>query len=402
MYAKGFRCQFMQCNASFQRKEHLHRHETQHYRPQLFQCSSCNRPFHRSDTLRRHMKHMHGAAPLPKRACTRCREQKSRCQGGPPCSNCLHRGIHCSLNPQAEVQPEDCLSYPSDTLLAVSNDYSIQSKTNRSEKAKHYLNQYFRLFHPYWPFIHQGTFRENSETPLLVQSMIVIGLWMSKEQDAQSKAIDIHNILSSAIHQQKAYFTDRGNLQGVWDASTAEDACGTCSWPIPTYQAILLHIIFARLYQGGGALNLNLKPSLTPDLADLLDRLVTSCKRLGMLYYPNMLNRFCQDDLASYVWIGIEEVKRFNIALFKVCRAFSNVSEQDGSINGLDIAGASRRLRAHDLQFPLPRNTPLWNAVSKEEWESAATEEVYRNNLNNTLEVEWISNSANILELIEN
>jgi hypothetical protein len=161
-------------------------------------------------------------------------------------------------------------------------------------------------------------------------------------------------------------------------------------------------IIFAGLYKGGGALNLNLKPSLTPDVADLLDRLVTSCKRLGMLYYPNMLNRYCQDDLASYVWIGIEEVKRFNMALFKVCRAFSSVSEQEGSINSLDIAGASRGLRARDLQFPLPRNTPLWNAVSKEEWVSAATEEVYCNTLNNTLEVEWISNSANTLELTEN
>ncbi|KAB8067103.1 hypothetical protein BDV29DRAFT_200745 [Aspergillus leporis] len=370
----------MGCDASFHRKEHLHRHETQHYRPQLFQCSSCNRAFGRSDTLRRHMHNVHGAAPLPKRACTHCREQKSRCQGGLPCSNCLRRGIHCSLNRQAEGQLGDCLSCPSDTLLAVSHGYSIQPKTGRSEKERHYLDQYFKLFHPYWPFIHQGTFKEDNEIPLLIQSMIVIGMWMSKEQDTQSKAIDIHSILSSAIHQQKAYFTDRGNLQEVWDASTSEDACSSC----------------------GGALNLNLKPSLTPDVADLLDRLVTSCKRLGMLYYPNMLNRYCQDDLASYVWIGIEEVKRFNMALFKVCRAFSSVSEQEGSINSLDIAGASRGLRARDLQFPLPRNTPLWNAVSKEEWVSAATEEVYCNTLNNTLEVEWISNSANTLELTEN
>ncbi|KAF5857972.1 hypothetical protein ETB97_005003 [Aspergillus alliaceus] len=128
-------------------------------------------------------------------------------------------------------------------------------------------------------------------------------------------------------------------------------------------------------------------------------KLVASCKKLGMLYYPNMLSRYGQDDLAAYVWVSIEEVKRFNLALYKVCRAFS---KQENSVDNLDIAGAgSRGLRARDLRFPLPRNTPLWNAVSKAEWVSAATEDVYRHSLHDTLEAEWISKSAKVLELIE-
>ncbi|KAB8236417.1 uncharacterized protein BDW43DRAFT_266893 [Aspergillus alliaceus] len=392
MCPKAFVCRFLRCNASYQRKEHLRRHEAQHYRHQLFQCLTCNREFGRSDTLRRHMQKVHGVkepAPLTKYACTHCREQKSRCQGGPPCSNCLRRGIQCSRSQQAEVQQSGYLSCPTDTLLTASHDSPTQPKISRSERDRHFLGLYFKLFHPYWPFIHQGSFREYDETPLLVQSMIVIGLWVSNEQNAQSKAIDLHNVLSSAIQKQKE----------LWDASISEDACSSCSWPIPTYQAILLHIIFAVLYKGGGALSLGLKPCITPADTDLLNRLVASCKKLGMLYYPNMLSRYGQDDLAAYVWVSIEEVKRFNLALYKVCRAFS---KQENSVDNLDIAGAgSRGLRARDLRFPLPRNTPLWNAVSKAEWVSAATEDVYRHSLHDTLEAEWISKSAKVLELIE-
>lgn len=55
-------------------------------------------------------------------------------------------------------------------------------------------------------------------------------------------------------------------MQEVWDASGVEGACSDCSWPILTYQAILLHIIFALLQRGGGSMGLDLKPSLpSPD-----------------------------------------------------------------------------------------------------------------------------------------
>ncbi|KAB8209079.1 hypothetical protein BDV34DRAFT_232780 [Aspergillus parasiticus] len=388
----AFVCRFSHCNARYQRREHLRRHETQHHRQQRFQCTTCNREFGRSDILRRHMQKVHGVkecAPPPKQACTYCRDQKTRCQGGPPCSKCVYRGIDCSLSREVEIQPGDDSSGPPDTL---SINHSTHSKSSRTEKERHFLDLYFKLFHPHWPFIHQGSFREDNETPLLVQSMIVIGLWASKEPNAQSKAIDLHNVLNSAIHQQKE----------IWDASISKDASSTCSWPIPTYQAILLHIIFAVLCKDSGALGLDLKPSLTPAVADLLHRLVTSCRKLGMLYYPNMLSRYCQNDLASLVWIGIEEVKRFNIALFRACRVFSSSGEQGSSIDSSDIAGTtSWRLYARDLQFPLPRNTPLWAATSREEWDSAAPDDVYGINLNDTLEAEWISRSADVLELTE-
>ena len=134
-----------------------------------------------------------------KQACASCRDQKTRSQGSPPCSKCVDSGIPCSLSRQEEVQPGCYFSHPQDTLLI--DDHSTQSKASCSEKDKHYLDLYFKLFYPHWPFIHWGSFCEDKETPLLVQSMIVIGLWVSKEPNVQSKAVDLHNALSSAIHR---------------------------------------------------------------------------------------------------------------------------------------------------------------------------------------------------------
>ncbi|KAI9044909.1 Zn(II)2Cys6 transcription factor [Aspergillus affinis] len=325
-----------------------------------------------SDTLRRHMRAMHGVEEPAriKFACTGCRNQKARCQGESPCTNCVRRGLQCSLTQEEQGDGKQIGHISGSTdALSVAYQSPTRSNANRSENERHYIKLYFQLFHPYWRFIHQGSFKESDETPLLVQSMVVIGLWLSNEDNAQSRAIALHNVLSSAIYQQ----------MGLWDASESEGACSSCSWPIPTYQAILLHIIFAILYKDRGALGLDLRPSLSAAGAELLRRLV--------------------NDLPSYVWVSIEEVKRFNIALYKVCTAYSGKECGTGVLD--TIAVSSRELRAQDLQFPLPRNTPLWNAISKAEWVSAATEDVYRHTLNDTLEHEWISKSAHILEALD-
>jgi hypothetical protein len=88
-----FKCRFTRCTASYQRKEHLRRHEAQHYRKQVFKCTTCDQKFSRrwakkpscelecvflanlcknSDTLGRHMQQVHGVrqAAHVKLACT--------------------------------------------------------------------------------------------------------------------------------------------------------------------------------------------------------------------------------------------------------------------------------------------------------------------------------------------
>lgn len=119
-----------------------------------------------------------------------------------------------------------------------------------------------------------------------------------------------------------------------------------------------------------------------------------------MFYYPNIIARFSQNEPPVYVWVSIEEIKRFNSALFKACRAFNGSGRQGGSIENFNMEETvSWALSARELQFPLPRNKPLWNALSREEWVAADSEDVYRLNLGDTLEQDWISRSADVLEL---
>ncbi|BCS30666.1 Zn(II)2Cys6 transcription factor [Aspergillus puulaauensis] len=338
-----------------------------------------------------------------KHACTHCRNQKIRCEGGHPCRECFRRGRKCSLSGQNEVQPAD--STDTGPRISWQRTGSPQLPTNRSAKESHYLNLYWELFHPHWSFIHRSSFSDY-ETPLLVQSMVVLGLWVSQEPNTEAKAIELHKLLGSAIRDQTvgAQFLFIKNLvlimeQDVWDASKSEQACNTCAWPIPTYQAMLLHIIFAGLVKSCGVLGLDLKPRLSPDDSNLLTRLVTSCKKMGMLYYPNMLSRCSHSDIGTFNWVSVEEVKHFNLALFKVCRTFSKSLKDRSGINSLNTGGStSLCVEPRDLEFPLPTDLQLWNAKGKEEWLAVGAEKMEGPGLNDALESEWISNSARVLE----
>lgn len=72
-------------------------------------------------------------------------------------------------------------------------------------KRQQCINLYFEKFHPHWPFIHKPSFDFHQETPLLVQSMVVIGLWARGGQRAQSAAVELHGKLDSAIRDQKVH-----------------------------------------------------------------------------------------------------------------------------------------------------------------------------------------------------
>lgn len=151
------------------------------------------------------------------------------------------------------------------------------------------------------------------------------------------------------------------------------------------------------IHKGDVHVGLDLRPTLPSADTDLLESLVLSCKRLGMFYYPNMLARFQEDELPSYVWVSIEEVKRFDLALYKVWKTLGNRVNRKRGATGV----ASQGLEAAELQFPLPKNDPLWNAITKHEWLAAITEDVEYNKLRDTREDEWISKSAEPLRAVE-
>lgn len=140
------------------------------------------------------MRHIHGVdGPTHiKQACAYCRKKKSRCRGGSPCSECLRRGIHCSLDTKFE-----------DPGPQAGKSDIPPSSVGSSKPVHRFLDLFFEKFHPYWLFIHRGSFNEDIESPLLVQAMVVIGLWTSEEPNNQSAAIDLHNTLASAICRQR-------------------------------------------------------------------------------------------------------------------------------------------------------------------------------------------------------
>jgi hypothetical protein len=70
-----------------------------------------------------------------------------------------------------------------------------------------YLDIYFDKFHQTWPILHRGTFKTQKEPCILLQSMIMIGLWIKGDQVAQDRAITFHQKLLSAIQAQKVRTT---------------------------------------------------------------------------------------------------------------------------------------------------------------------------------------------------
>ncbi|KUL89636.1 hypothetical protein ZTR_00482 [Talaromyces verruculosus] len=209
--------------------------------------------------------------------------------------------------------------------------------------------------------------------------MIAIAMWTSGKQSARSAAVELYDQLDLAIKNQRE----------KWDASEVEEACSTCFWPIATYQAILLHVISSIIMKSDGVVNVDLKAAIPATDLALLASLVGSCRRLGMFFYPNILAKYGESDLPSFVWVGIEEVKRLSIALYKLCAKLSSFTTEDRSL-----------ITARELQFPLPSNDQLWNSVGRDEWKANATVEDTVS-LKDDLQTKWISKSADILECLD-
>lgn len=156
-----------------------------------------------------------------------------------------------------------------------------------------------------------------------------------------------------------------------------------------TYQAILLHIILAMfIAKEKATFDLGLRYQIEAEEYDLLVALVQSCRRLGMFLYPNMLAQYDDTAPAVLVWVGVEETKRFGLALYKVCR-MCTCPDSSGS--------RSQLLSLTDLSFGMPDSDESWNApadVGTEGLQRVALQTNYRENGNPEW---WISRSSTIL-----
>ncbi|RJE25303.1 hypothetical protein PHISCL_02332 [Aspergillus sclerotialis] len=160
-----------------------------------------------------------------------------------------------------------------------------------------------------------------------------------------------------------------------------------------TYQSILLHLIFALLRGKEKAFDLSLRYRIQPDEHELLVALVQSCRRLGMLSYPNILAHHEITAPLALVWVSVEEIKRFGLALYKVCRMCSRPE----SLRRNDKSLGSELLTLSDLNFCMPDSDELWNAPGDAESGTIRRVASHTNLRDNGNPDAWISRASCLL-----
>ncbi|KAF7587795.1 hypothetical protein BBP40_006705 [Aspergillus hancockii] len=299
-----------------------------------------------------------------------------------------------TTTPVSDPEGMQRLSYPETRLppdIQVGSALSQSNISNSSTSdisrwvAHDYIDIYFQNFHPVWPFLHQGTFDLSKEPCILIQSIVMIGLWIEGGQNARDVAVDLHHKLCTAIRAQM----DQWFIPESWSPQNTRT-----SWPMATYQSVLLHVIFALFNAKEQMIpDLSLRYPLQPDEYELLMRLVQSCRRLGMFSYPNMLAQHGPTAPLALVWVNVEEIKRFGLALYKVCRMCTRADSAGGDING-----AKRELLGlHDLSFCMPDSDEVWNAplsVGSEILQKVASQTNLRDNRDSK---GWISRTSTVL-----
>ncbi|BCS29350.1 uncharacterized protein APUU_70920S [Aspergillus puulaauensis] len=216
--------------------------------------------------------------------------------------------------------------------------------------------------------------------------MAMIGLWIKGDQAARDTAMTFHHKLLSAIQDQRPQWYMPETLSP--DEHTA--------WPVPTYQSILLQLIFALLVaQQESTIDLNFRFQLPDAKYELLASLVETCRRVGLFNYPNMLSRFHPSAPIALIWVSVEEIKRFGLALYKLCRLCTRTGLDTGGSSGGSSGGPrSELLTLTDLDFCMPDSDEVWNAppdTGTEWFRSSALQQSCRDNRDPD---GWISQTA--------
>ncbi|RDW61131.1 Zn(II)2Cys6 transcription factor [Aspergillus mulundensis] len=334
--------------------------------------------FDRVDSLRRHRlvhRREREDAPRTVRACDRCHASKTRCDGEYPCDVCLRRNLRCTFDrltkvgtgsgpgltggnsyehSQAKSPPEttnDATTTRGDIArqTAISGpeiqDLLLQHESNLREKGllgtpprspqpqnqgkdldiDKYVAVYFSHFHYQWPVVHRFSFGgTRTEPQVLVLALAMIGLWVTGEKSARERAESMHEKLLALLENRM----DEWKLDREFTNK---------SWPMSTYQTIVLNIIFAIIRD------------VNKDIYDrcriLLDAVTATCITGGLFNFSKMHALLEPADSVLYSWTYMEETKRLALTIFKLNHHFNT---------GI--------LRLSDLRFPLPDSGYLWDA----------------------------------------
>lgn len=112
-------------------------------------------------------------------------------------------------------------------------------------------------------------------------------------------------------------------------------------------------ILSVLITRDTGGVDLGLRHRIPADEYDLFDSLVRSCRNLGMLSYPAMLAQYPAGTSVTMIWVGVEEMKRFALALYKMAHICTSAEQKEGICQKL--------LTVADFSFSLPYSDEFWN-----------------------------------------
>ncbi|KAL2844413.1 hypothetical protein BJX68DRAFT_269644 [Aspergillus pseudodeflectus] len=382
-------CEYPGCTAQYRRKEHLTRHAKKHDDSSQLACEHCDKTFERSDTLRRHQQlHLREEAnstPRAAKACDRCHASKTRCDGRQPCDVCSRRALCCTFDrrskrpskgpPATEIGIADSSSSVSESqgssygdslpfvdfdspgAMSLPDHSAIQQSIIRQHEEELRQNRilvpgsaaetgvnrrtensssdldidynvevYFAHFHAQWPFLHQPSFMRSKDAgpKVLLLTVVMIGLWVTGDLSSRERAETMHGKLVALLESRI----------GDWKS---QKEFKEKVWPLATFQAILLNIIFSTIREATS--------NLQERCSSLLRALTTTCIAGGLFSHERMRAQIHPSDSMLFAWTYVEETQRLALALFKV-----NTLLQTGM------------LRVEDLELPLPDNGYLWDA----------------------------------------
>jgi hypothetical protein len=172
-----------------------------------------------------------------------CRSAKLRCRGGKPCTRCRTKGVQCVFDhpaarsgvenePEPELEPEPEADADADLDVSASQSNPSRQQGNAQadpqkrqgqaedespslgpglagaqsadkDKTQHWVDLYFTRFHPHWPILHRATFDLAHEPPFLVQTVVMVGLWVSGTSRGRRAATELHDKLGLSILEQR-------------------------------------------------------------------------------------------------------------------------------------------------------------------------------------------------------
>jgi hypothetical protein len=99
----------------------------------------------------------------------------------------------------------------------------------------------------------------------------------------------------------------------------------------------------------------------------------------------------------ALVWVSVEEVKRFGLALYKLCRLCSQPCEPTEAVEGDGGTGTGLRselLTLVDLDFCMPDSDEVWNTPPGTEPEFIRTTALQETGRDNRDSDNWISQTS--------